>query len=46
MNLQRIHENFDINNRVRTPEKCPPRIYLPFSKQSIEATACDATSLV
>ena len=41
-----IHENIDINNRVRTSEKCPPRIYLPFSKESVGATACDSTSLV
>ena len=27
-----IHGNIDIHNRVRTPEKCSPRIYLPFSK--------------
>ena len=41
-----IHGNIDIHNRVRTPEKCSPRIYLPFSKQSIEATARGSTSLV
>ena len=41
-----IHENIDIHNRVRTPEKCSPRIYLPFSKQSIEAIARGSTSLV
>ena len=41
-----IHGNIDIHNRVRTPEKCSPRIYLPFSKQSIGATACGSTSIV
>ena len=41
-----IHENIDIHNRVRTPEKCSPWIYLPFSKQSIEAIARGSTSLV
>ena len=41
-----IHENIDINNRVRTPEKCSPQIYLPFSKQSLGATARGSTSLV
>ena len=41
-----IRENIDIHNRVRTPEKCSPRIYLPFSKQSIGATARGSTSLV
>ena len=46
MNLQRIHENIDIHNRVRTPEKCSPWIYLPFSKQSTEAIARGSTSLV
>ena len=30
-----IHGNIDIHNRVRTPEKCSPRIYLPFSKQPV-----------
>ena len=35
-NLGRIHSwKNDIHNRVRTPGKCSPRIYLPFSKQSI-----------
>ena len=41
-----IHENIDIHNRVRTPRKCSPWIYLPFSKQSIEAIARGSTSLV
>ena len=41
-----IHGNNDIHNRVRTSEKCSPRIYLPFSKQSIGATARGSTSLV
>ena len=41
-----IHENIDIHNRVRTPEKCSAWIYLPFSKQSTGATARGSTSLV
>ena len=41
-----IHGNIDIHNRVRTPEKCSPWIYLPFSKQSIEVIARGSTSLV
>ena len=46
-NLGRIHSwKNDIHNRVRTPGKCSPRIYLPFSKQSIGAIARGSTSLV
>ena len=46
-NLGRINSwNSRHPHRVRTPEKCSPRIYLPFSRQSSRATARGLISLV